>query len=310
MKKCRGSVMKVSVIIPTLNAQKYLPELLQNLSKQSFSFELIIIDSSSTDNTVQIAKQYTDNLIIIPHETFDHGKTRTQAAKIANGDIIVFLTQDALPYDTKSIETLIKPFHNPAIAAVYGRQIPHKEASLFAEHLRLFNYPKESHQRTIEDKTYFGIKTAFLSNSFTAYRRDVLKSIGWFKDGLILGEDVHVGAKMLLSGCTLGYSADAKVYHSHNYSLMEEFKRYVDIGVFHAQEKWLLKEFGKAEREGSRYIRSEWKMLLQQHKYPLILEFFLRNILKYSGYKLGKYNAFIPQHILKHLSMHPYWWKR
>ena len=155
--------MNISVIIPTYNGQKYLPELLDRLKKQTISFELIIIDSSSADNTISIAQQYTNNIITIPQIEFDHGGTRTKAAKRASGDIIIFLTQDAIPFDTFSVENILQPFKNQKIVAAYGRQIPHKNATLFAKHLRTFNYADTSYIRSLEDKKLFGIKTAFLS---------------------------------------------------------------------------------------------------------------------------------------------------
>jgi rhamnosyltransferase len=121
--------MSISVIIPTFNAQNYLPKLLNRLSSQSIDFELIIIDSSSSDNTIEIAKEFTSNIITIKKEHFDHGATRAKAAKVASGDIIIFLTQDALPLDNYSLETLIDVLiKNKDVAAVYGKQLPYKDA--------------------------------------------------------------------------------------------------------------------------------------------------------------------------------------
>jgi len=89
--------MKISVVIPTYNAEEHLPVLFEKLKAQSIAFELVIIDSSSTDTTPTLAKKAADTLLTIPKKTFDHGGTRTIAAKKATGDIIVFLTQDAVP---------------------------------------------------------------------------------------------------------------------------------------------------------------------------------------------------------------------
>ena len=247
--------MNISIIIPTYNAEKYLPTLLEALKSQEISFELMIIDSSSTDNTVEIAKTYTNRIIVIPNAEFDHGGTRTKAAKTATGDIIVFLTQDALPCENDSIEKILKPFRDARVAAVFGRQIPYKNTSLFGKHLRAFNYRETSYVRTLQDKEQYGIKTAFLSDSFAAYRKSSLEYIDWFKDGLIVGEDTYAGAKILVDGFSLAYCAEAKVYHSHSYTIIEEFKRYFDIGVFHKSEHWILETFGKAEGEGGKYVK-------------------------------------------------------
>ena len=302
--------MHISVIIPTYNAEQYLPLLLKNLKKQTLSFELIIIDSSSTDNTLEIAREYADHIMTIPKDEFDHGGTRTKAAKLASGELIIFLTQDALPYADDSLEKLITVFKAPSVAVAYGRQLSYEKTNLFGKHLRAFNYPDISYTRVLKDKEKFGLKTAFLSDSFAAYRKTSLEEIGWFKDGLILGEDMYAGAKFLLQGKHLSYVSEASVYHSHSYSMLQELKRYFDTGVFHTQEKWLLDTFGKAEGEGGKYVKSEFNYLLQHKAYLRIPEFFIRNGLKYIGYKLGRNYKVFPKSMVKKLSMHSAWWAK
>ena len=302
--------MKVSVIIPTYNAQSLLPDLLERLASQTVSHELIIIDSSSSDTTRDIAKRYTDRILTIPKEEFDHGGTRTKAAKMAYGEIIVFLTQDALPTENTTLEKLIGTFKNLDISASFGRQLPYENTSLFGKHLRYFNYPETSYVRTFADAQTFGIKTAFFSDSFSAYRKEVLQNVGWFKNGLIVGEDMHIAARILQSGGKLAYCAEATVYHSHSYTLAQECKRYFDTGVFHTSEAWLIDIFGKAEGEGGRYIRSELHYLFKQRAYSKIPEFFLRNTMKLIGYKLGKQFRSLPSGMIRQCSMHPEWWNR
>ena len=303
--------MTISIIIPTYNAQNYLKKLLDEIKIQSLSdYELIIIDSSSKDKTVEVAKKYTDNVIVIPQNEFDHGGTRAKAAQLAKGEILVFLTQDALPYDAYTIENIVKVFENEKIGAAYGRQLSYNDTNLFGKHLRQFNYGKQSYIRSKKDIEKYGLKTAFLSDSFAAYRKSALENIGWFKDGLILGEDTYAGAKMILADWSLAYVADAQVYHSHSYTVFEEFKRYFDIGVFHQSESWILKEFGKAEGEGMKYIQSEINYLLDNNAWYLLPEFFVRNGMKYTGYKLGQNYKKLPKWLIKKISMHHRWWDK
>jgi rhamnosyltransferase len=280
----------ITIIVPTYNASKCLPSLLTRLESQTIkNYELIVVDSSSSDNTVDIAQSHRANVITIPHSEFDHGGTRTLAAMEAKGDILVYLTQDALPYDEYAVENIIKPFADDRkIGAAFGRQLPYPEASVFAEHLRLFNYPDTSYTRVLDDKKKYGIKTAFLSDSFAAYRKSILKEIGYFKSGLPFGEDTCTGAKILLKGHKIAYVAEARVLHSHNYTVWQDFKRYFDMGTFHRTENWLLKEFGKAEKEGIRYTKSEIKFLLKKKRFDLLPKSAFRLIMKYLGYKLGK----------------------
>jgi len=303
-------MMKVSVIIPTYNAEPYLTKLLENLKQQTLSFELIIIDSSSTDNTLNIAKQYADHIISIPKNEFDHGGTRTLAAKVAAGDMLIFITQDALPASTTSFENLLHVFNDPRIVAAYGRQLAYEETNFFGKHLRLFNYPETSSVRSIKEKNLYGMKTAFLSDSFSVYRKSAMKEVGYFNDGLIVGEDNHITAKLLIKGYKVAYVADAEVYHSHSYNLLQEFQRYFDIGVFHTTEYWILETFGKAEGEGNKYIKSQLAYLMTHKAYIKLPEFILRNGLKYLGYKLGRNYIKLSPSLRKKCSMHTSWWEK
>jgi rhamnosyltransferase len=299
----------VSIIIPTLNAELYIESLIKSiLSDEMYIDEVVVIDSMSNDNTENICKTLNCKFISVSRNSFDHGGTRSIARTLCDSDILVYLTQDALPLGSFAIEKLVSVFKDERIGAAYGRQIPYEDTNLFGKHLRQFNYGNESYIRRIDDKGEHGIKTAFLSNSFAAYRKSAMDKIGWFKDGLILGEDTYAGAKLLQEGYKLSYVADAQVYHSHNYTVQEEFKRYFDIGVFHKMEGWILDEFGKPEGEGLRYIKSELLYLLKHKAYYLFPEFLIRNALKYVGYKLGRYYLILPKSVVRAFSMHHRWW--
>ncbi len=301
-----------SIIIPTCNASKHLPSLLKSLKSQTIrDYELIIIDSSSTDNTIEIAKSFDAHIIKIEKDEFDHGGTRTLAAKQAQGEIIIYLSQDSLPCDNKSLENLIKPFsEDKTIAAVFGRQLPDKNASIFAEHLRLFNYPETSYVFELSDKNKHGLRTIFFSNSFSAYRKTSLEEIGFFKEGLIFGEDTYAAAKLLLNNKKIAYVSDAKVFHSHNYTICLDFRRYFDMGVFHRNENWLFKEFGNAEGQGKKYVKSEWAFLKKRKRLFLFPEFILRISAKYFGYLFGRHYTSLPMRLNKKMSLNRSWWKR
>ena len=133
---------------------------------------------------------------------------------------------------------------------------------------------------------------------------------GWFKEGTIFGEDMHLVARMLINGGKVAYVADAMVYHSHDYTIAQDFSRYFDTGVFHRRENWLLERFGKAEGEGKRYLKSELRYLLERRAYLKLPEFFIRNGMKFLGYKLGRNYQRLPLALAIFLSMHKSWWKR
>jgi rhamnosyltransferase len=297
---------QVSIIIPTYNPASYLAAQLQALQAQSVKdADILLVDSSSTDNVQDIAARFNVRTLVIPKSDFDHGQTRTMGGKQTSGGLLVYMTQDALPTNDRAIENLIKPLqHDESLGAVFGRQIPHPNATPFARHLRTFNYPDRSYTRTFHDRSTFGLKTAFCSNSFAAYRRSTLEHVGWFKDKLIMGEDIHICARMLMKGYGIGYVADAMVYHSHNYSLMQELKRYFDLGAFLARERWILEEFGKPEGEGIRFLKSEMSFLLSQRLVGYLPFTVARGLAKLIGYKLGHYYDRLPRTVVKHLSMH------
>ena len=299
----------ISIIIPIGNSGEQAHGLLAGLKTQTVSGEVIIVDSSSS-GVSDACGRWGARVIRIRKEDFDHGGVRGMAAEEAKGDIVVFLTQDVLPVDERSIENLLRPFEDASVGAAYGRQVPYPEASPFAAHLRLFNYPKASCLRSKADKEEFRIKTPFLSNAFSAYRRTALIRVGGFKRRLILGEDTYAGAKLLLADYKIAYAADAAVYHSHNYTAVQEFKRYFDIGVFHKTEEWILEEFGRAEGEGVAYVRSAAAYLMSEGRYLLIPELAVRTALKLAGYNLGRMYEKLPLSLIKKMSMHRDWWEK
>lgn len=309
---------KVTVLVPTLNAEAELPQLIHSIEEQSLlPNEIIFADSESSDNTRGLIREFgkkTHNcdvqLLSIPRSEFDHGGTRSIMAQKATGDFLVFLTQDAIFANNDSLKSLILFFSSPSMAAVYGRQLPKEGATLFAAHLRLFNYPANSVTKSKADASTFGIKTPFLSNSFCAYRKSALEKIGYFEERLILGEDTIAGCHLLEAGYSLGYCAEAAVFHSHNYTVFEEARRYFDIGVFHKRHEQLLAPYQTSKGEGMAFVKSELRFLKEAKRFDLIPIAFIRNALKLLFYQLGLRHKHIPVAISRRLSMHRGWWKR
>jgi rhamnosyltransferase len=302
---------KVGLIVPTLNAGSLWESWLKAFSQQTRKPDCpLVIDSSSSDNTVALARSQGFGVRVIPKSEFNHGGTRQLGVKIlADMDIIVFLTQDALLANADAIERLVAAFEDKQVGAVYGRQLPHLNAGSIAAHARLFNYPAESQLRRLEDRKRYGIKTAFISNSFAAYRRDALMQAGGFPVDTIMNEDTFVAGKMLVSGWKIAYCADAQVHHSHDYSFMDEFKRYFDIGVFHAQTVWLQETFGGVSGEGLRFVISELRYLIE-HAPWLMPSAIVRTGLKWLGFKLGTLYKEMPKALRSCLSLHKTYWLR
>ena len=132
--------------------------------------------------------------------------------------------------------------------------------------------------------------------------------MGGFPSNTILSEDTFVAAKFVLNNYKIAYTAEAKVYHSHNYSISQEFKRNFDIGTFYGREKWILQEFSSAEKEGIVFVWNQLKNLLSSRKINLIPNLLIRNFVKFVGYRLGINEKLIPLSVKKRISMHKKYW--
>ena len=299
--------MEYSVVVPVRNAEIYLSRLIPNLLAQSGYSEIVFVDSESTDKTADILADYPVTYISIKATEFNHGATRDAAIRATKSDIVVFLTQDALPASSNSLATLVNSFEDKSVGMAYGRQLPHADAKPFGVHARLFNYPSESKLKRFEDKKTLGIKTPFCSNSFAAYRKSAYLKVGGFPTDTILSEDMFAAAKMLKAGYKVAYNADACIYHSHDYTILEEFRRYFDTGVFHARNSWIREEFGGAEGEGTRYVNSELRYLAKTAP-SLMPQLFIRNAAKLFGFRAGLIEHTLPLWLKKKFSMHKNYW--
>ncbi|CAM3456381.1 rhamnosyltransferase [Rouxiella silvae] len=302
--------MKYCLAIPTLNGGGVWKESIESIKKYApDGLDVLVIDSGSRDETAVLAEQAGFKVVSISSQEFNHGGTRNLAVELAPEDceIVVFLTQDAIP-EEGSLQRLVATFEDPKVACAYGRQLPHRDATPISRHARNFNYTAQNHVYTREDIPEVGLKTVFTSNSFAAYRISVFKELGGFPSNTILGEDMFYAGKAVLAGYKVAYEAEAIVRHSHNYTSVEEFKRYFDIGVFHGKETWIHDNFGGAGGEGKKFIFSELRFLLK-HGVLYLPRACINNFMKIAGYKLGKNYKTLPFRWAQKLSMHKRYWK-
>jgi rhamnosyltransferase len=302
------SLPTYAIVVPTLNAARNWPKFVSALLACESPARVLVLDSSSTDGTAQMACASRIQVHIIPRSSFSHGGTRQLAVELlSDAEILVFLTQDAVLASSDAIDKLLVSFADPDVAAAFGCQVPRPEATPIEMHARLFNYPTQSSIRTLASREQQGIKSIFISNSFAAYRRATLMAVGGFPRDVIFGEDTITAAKLLLAGWKIAYVAEARVYHSHNYSWTQDFKRYFDIGVLHARENWLLQEFGSASGEGSRFVLSELSYLWPRYWW-LIPSALIRTTLKLAGYRFGRIENRLSTGLKRRLSMHHRFW--
>ena len=303
-------MIKSLVIIPVYNPDDKFIRLLKMLKKQSINnLSLLIIDSGLKHEYFNFIHNDSQFVVKqIPSVEFNHGGTRQLGIEMyPDNDVYVFLTQDAILVDENSIEHLISCFNNSQIGCAYGRQLPHDNASFFSRIARLNNYGEKSYIRSFVDRKKYGMKTCFISNSYAAYRKKAMLDVKGFPTNTILSEDMCVAAKMLKNGWKIAYAADSQVYHSHNYSIWQEFKRYFDIGVFHARERWISETFGQAEGEGLKFVKKEIKAILNKNPL-LIFEMIVRDGMKFIGYRLGRQEAKLPIIVKRQISMTSKYW--
>ena len=284
--------MSISVIIPTLNAEKDLPSLLRALQSQTLQpAEILIADSESADGTVRIAEDAAGDLPVrilsVKRAEFDHGKTRDWALRESVGDTVVFLTQDAVPANESFLENLVRPLAEEKVAVVTGRQLPKADATPMEKLIRTFNYPAESHIRSEADVQKMGIKTFFCSDVCAAYNRKIYEELGGFVYPLKTNEDMFFAAQAIRSGYRVAYAAEARVLHSHNFSLKEQSERNRIQGYEIERHRPLLGNVSKVS-EGFRLARFVSCGLLKQGRILSFARFGLDCFARLFGSRAGR----------------------
>ena len=254
---------KVDVVIPTYKPGKKFSRLLKMLQRQTWPVGKIIVMNTEKSFWNEHGFEGIKNLEVhhLTKEEFDHGETRNRGMRFSRADIVVFMTDDAVPADEHLIEALVKAFkqrgpQGEAVIMAYARQLPDKDCPLAERYTRSFNYPEESCVKTRADLEQMGIKTFFASNVCCAYDREKFWFQGGFIRRTIFNEDmIFAGKALLQDDYAVAYVAGARVIHSHNYNCRQQFKRNFDLAVSQADHPEL---FGcvRSESEGIRLVKS------------------------------------------------------
>ena len=167
---------KIDVIIPTYHPDEKLERCLRMLKRQTIQPQRILLINTEEEffHSKVFSTLKQGEIVHITKPEFDHGGTRAWAAELSDAEIMVFMTQDAVPADRNLIENLVKALEKEKmIAAAYARQLPNEMCSFAERYTRSFNYPEKSYVRTQRDLSLYGIKTFFCSNVCAAYKRDI-----------------------------------------------------------------------------------------------------------------------------------------
>ena len=297
--------MKCSIFIPTKNAGNNFNNVLNQISIQKEKFELIIVDSGSTDNTLNIINNWKDKIPIklyqISPKEFGHGKTRNLASKYASGEFIIFLSQDAIPQNNLWISNLIRNFKDKNIAASFSKQIPGENANEIERFFCKENYPNKKIVRPFNNED--SLENIFFSNVSSCLSKKILREFP-FNESIIMSEDQEWTRKIIRKGYKTVYDPESIVIHSHNYNLRQTFQRYFDSAL---SLKQIFGKFNNFTKKGSRYMRKEFSYILKTK--PLLAIYLIPyNLTKIIATTLGINHPKLSKNIKRKLSMHKNYW--
>lgn len=300
-----SNAMSVGVAIVTLNGAHEVVPALRVISQETPVSRCLVIDSSSTDGTAELAREMGAEVHVIARAEFNHGATREMARSLLATDIVVFLSQDVIP-EPGFIAELIKPIQRGEAVVSYSRQLPHEGADFFEAFPREFNYPATSNLRSLADTDSHGVYAFFCSDSAAAYSNRALADIGGFEP-ILTNEDYFAVARLLQAGGRIAYTAESRVKHSHRYTLGQEFKRYFDTGYVRAEHTWVNTLVGHAESRGASFAKEMILRLARRNPW-LIPYAILQTAVKWAGYRIGYLSVRAPRSWCRWLSSQRYFW--
>ena len=282
--------MNIEIICPLYNAGEYIENLNASIKRQKIDHDIKItyILTRSKDNTEQILKEINDQYSIIEPNDFSHSLTREKFALQSDSNVLVFITQDIDIRNDDWLDNLIKPIVENEVEATFSRQLTKYDN--IEKYTREKNYPAESYYVSEADIEKMGLRTFFFSDAASAIKTEVFKELNGY-DGkkLPISEDMYIAHKIITKGYKIKYCSDSVVYHSHDFSLKELYKRYYETGKFFKQNSYLDK-YGTNKTGGglAKYIL---KRAVQEKNMAVLIGFIPNMATRFIGMKMGKINA-------------------
>jgi rhamnosyltransferase len=228
--------LKASVVVPTFNAGARFGELLERLRTQeaSFAYEVLVIDSGSTDGTVELTRRYGASIYRVSRNEFGHGATRNLGVSLARGEYVAFIVQDAVPLDERWLAPMVEDLEqDEMVAGVYGRQLPRPESSPLTRVL-VNSWPTADLRRReqfVRPPTLYGTlppverrSLAMFDNVSSCVRRSVWEAIPF--EATRFAEDLRWSKKVVEAGYKIVYEPRSAVFHSHERGAFYDLRRY------------------------------------------------------------------------------------
>ena len=297
-----------SIILLSYNGDPLIRETLAAVLAQKTrrSFQVIVIDSDSSDGSVAYLRQQPVRLVQISSSEFGHGATRNQGARMAESPLLVFLTQDAVPATANWLDNLLTPLSDPRVGAVYGRQLPRD--THFCERFFLEQtYPPVPLRRVPRPGKPSTLRDIFLSNVQSACRKEVWRQCP-FDEALVMCEDQQWAKDVLRHGYEIVYEPKASVYHSHRYTPKQVFKRYFDTG---ASLRYVTQgRLGISPREFLSYVVKECRLAAREESITSIPYVLLYEMCRMTGFATGAIEPWLPLGLKIRLSQNWRHWAR
>ncbi len=303
---------RTSVLIPVRDGGEEFRRCLSALGRQRLDgdFEIVVVDSGSTDDTVEIARAAGARVESIPRSEFNYGGTRNLLAELASGEILVAISHDAYPERDDWLESMTRPFgESDRLAGVYGRQVAHADAPPPQRFALSFLYGDEPRTQTASRPEEISVRTTLFTNVCSAIRRRVWEEFP-FASGMAMGEDQEWARRVLLAGYAIRYEPRAVVRHSHPYTLRSAFRRYFDLGT--AGDRAFLAAGNRSRSvlraEVARYARAELAWLVRERQARWIPYALTYEATKFAALQLGARHERIPLALKRRMSQMPDHW--